>query len=187
MSDFTPIQMRSEISLVGLQDFCDFINSKFSESPIESIVEIGSYTGESAVFFAKQFPNATIYCVDPWTPGYDDTDIASNSEFEVVEKMFDERTKGYNIVKIKADSLHIDIECDIVYIDGCHQYECVKDDIKYWKKRCSKAIAGHDYYPKEIADQHPHIKGVREAVDELFSDQQIHTFADGSWLVIPIN
>lgn len=184
MNEFTPVQMRSELSLVGLQDFCDFINSKFT---VKTFVEIGSYTGESAVFFAQQFPNATIYCVDPWSPGYDNTDIASHSEFEMVEKMFDERTKGYNIVKIKAESLQTNIKCDIAYIDGCHQYQCIKDDINHWIKQCSKAIAGHDYYPKEIADQHPHIKGVREAVDELFFGKKIHTFADGSWLVIPIN
>lgn len=182
----TPIKMRSEVSQTGLIDFCDYVKQHVgNESKIRVIVEIGSYTGESAVIFAKQFPKAMIYCVDPWTEGYDDTDIASHSDFNAVEEMFDNRVKDFpNIIKVKGKSLNTGIECDVVYIDGCHQYECVKEDIKHWRQFAIRFIGGHDYYPKEIADLHPHIKGVREAVDEQLPSPyfSIQTFSDGSWI-----
>ena len=51
---------------------------------------------------------------------------------------------------------------DFVFIDACHEYQDVKDDIESWidKIKPGGVIAGHDYL-------HPDVK---QAVDEFFGD-----------------
>lgn len=53
---------------------------------------------------------------------------------------------------------------DMIYIDACHQYECVKTDILSWlpKLKTGGLIAGDDY--------NHHHPGVVRAVDEVFGD-----------------
>ena len=60
----------------GLIDLIKFI-------PLDKInmVEIGSYAGESADIFASDPKTKTIWCVDPWLPGYDENDAASSTDF----------------------------------------------------------------------------------------------------------
>jgi len=165
----------------GLIDLCNTIKQKFGD--VKTFVEVGSFMGESAVIFAEQFPNATIYCIDPWLSGYDQKDSASSFDFKDVENQFDLRTKSFNnIVKIKDFSTNVDIKCDVVYIDGLHTYQGVKADILHWMPKVSSVICGHDYYEDEaFLLQHPHIAGVKKAVDELLGVPD-KLFIEGSWL-----
>jgi hypothetical protein len=55
-----------------------------------TLVEIGSYMGESMDIFAQSNKFSKIFCVDPWTNGYDDGD-ASSFDCEYAEKHFDKR------------------------------------------------------------------------------------------------
>ena len=164
----------------GLNNFCDDVKKHIGESPI--IVELGSYMGESSVIFAKKFPNAKIYCVDSWEGGFDDKDSCSGVDYSHVESIFDQNCKEYkNIFKIKGLSTSVSINCDLVYIDACHKYECVKDDITHWSPLVSKVISGHDYcVDLEELNQHPHISGVKVAVDELLGKPDM-LFEDWSW------
>ena len=56
-----------------------------------TIVEVGSYQGESMEIFAKSGMVKKIVCIDPWKSGYDDGDIASKSDMAEVEQAFDDR------------------------------------------------------------------------------------------------
>ena len=67
----------------GLRDLCFTIDEKIGGKI--TIVEIGSFMGESAVIFAEEFPNAKIYCIDPWKSGYDDKDDANSSKKNQIE------------------------------------------------------------------------------------------------------
>src|SRR5690625_7410469 len=59
------------------------------------MVDVGSYTGESAESFAKSGSFRKIYCVDPW----------SRTPTEA-ESLFDKRTKPYpEILKLKGRSV----------------------------------------------------------------------------------
>jgi hypothetical protein len=167
--------MRPEHGKIGLIEMCQDIKSHLSTDKIV-IVEIGSYMGESAEIFAQQFPNATIYCVDPFANGYDESDIASTADYLDVEQQFDLRTKQYsNIFKIKDFSKNVFIETDVVYIDGCHKYECIIEDIQHWLPQTKSIISGHDYYENGAWI------GVKTAVNELLSIPD-KTYSDGSWL-----
>lgn len=165
----------------GLKNMCLTIDEKFGGKL--TIVEIGSFMGESAEIFAEEFPEGKIYCVDPWLAGYDEKDSASSFDFQDVEAQFDLRTKRFdNIIKIKDYSTAVDISCDVVYIDGIHTYEGVKADIIHWFPQTKKAICGHDYYTDpEILKVHPHIEGVKRAVDEILGVPDL-VFQDSSWL-----
>jgi hypothetical protein len=166
-----------------LRNFCNTLRSIVGESP--TIVELGSYMGESSLIFSEEFPNGTIYCIDSWEGGFDELDTCSKDDYNMVEEQFDLRfSLTKNIKKIKGLSTSEKIECDVVYIDACHKYECVKEDILHWLPLTNKIISGHDYYINEIFNRnHPHIAGVKIAVDELLGTPD-HLFSDGSWIKI---
>jgi len=177
--------MRDENGSLGLIHLCQDIKQYLQKEKFD-LVEIGSYAGESAVIFAEQFPNATIYCIDPWLGGYDNQDSASFADYSQVEKEFDFRTSKFsNIQKLKGYSTDFEIKYDVIYIDGRHFYEGVKEDLLHWiPLRKQKAIiSGHDYYQdKNILKIHPHIEGVRKAIDEILLSP-LKTYQDSSWMI----
>lgn len=69
---------------------------------------------------------------------------------------------------------------DLVFIDGNHDYESVKEDIQLQipKLKSGGLLAGHDYHLEE--DCSP---GVKRAVDELLKDK-ISLKNDSVWLHI---
>ena len=146
-----------------------------------TIVEVGSYAGESSDVFACMDEVAKLWCVDPWKMGYDDGDLASHSDFSKVEARFDEVAKrhGTKISKFKGvlrDFVlhHGDICPDMVYIDACHTYEACRDDIAQALRLRPCIVCGHDY-----ARNFP---GVMKAVDEVFGSDGIDRFQDTSWM-----
>ncbi len=151
----------------------------------EFIVEIGSYTGETAVMLAEEFQNALITCVDNWKGGYCVDERTTPEIMGSVEQAFDARTKSVlNILKVKGDSISIAQEVsekayDIIYIDADHSYEAVLSDIRNWQPKLSIGgiLCGHDYDPSN--------PGVMKAVDECFKGvSTIHTFEDNSWAIL---
>ena len=145
-----------------------------------TMVEIGSYQGESTEIFAQQFGQSKILAVDPFLNDYDDGDGYSYLfPMSEIEKRFDERTKPYaNITKVKKMSLDFarevkDQSLDFVYIDACHEYDAVKQDIQAWlpKVKPGGMIAGHDYLTWAE---------VRRAVEEMIGMPD-HVFQDSSW------
>jgi hypothetical protein len=167
----------------GLRKLCNDVREIIGDSP--TIVELGSYMGESSLIFAEEFPNGKIYCVDSWEGGFDNADSCSGDDYNLVENQFDLRMNLVNnITKIKGLSTSVGFECDMVYIDACHKYECVKNDIIHWLPFVTKIMSGHDYYEDiNFCNQHPHIKGVKIAIEEMlgFPDKK---YDDGSWLII---
>lgn len=181
--------LKEEMRLKGthleseLRRLCNEVREIIGDSP--TIVELGSYMGESSLIFAEEFPNGKIICVDSWEGGFDDSDSCSNVDYSDVEQQFDLRMSMVNnITKIKGLSTSVGIECDLVYIDACHKYECVKNDIIHWAPFVKKVMSGHDYYDDiNFINRHPHIKGVKVAIDEMLGNPD-KIFTDGSWFKI---
>ena len=74
--------------------------------------------------------------------------------------------------------------CPFVNFVVKKKYECVKEDIRHWLPLTGKVISGHDYYlDLNFIKVHPHIKGVRLAVDEMLGTPDT-VFNDGSWFKI---
>lgn len=167
----------AKFAKIGLQDMINYIDGNVKEM---SIVEIGSYVGDSSEIFAKNFK--TVTCIDPWVNGYDENDSASYMRpMGIVEDQFDELCKKYlNITKIKDTSLNAvkqfeDDSIDVVYIDGLHAYEGVSADIKAWlpKIKAGGYLSGHDYQFR--------FKGTIDAVNNFRKPDKI--FMDTSWII----
>ena len=163
----------------------DLVNKLGSDNL--TMVEIGSYKGESAEIFLKTGKVARIYCIDPWQMFYDPDDGAAFTDMVKVEAEFDRRhANDSRVVKVRGtvdtfvEQYKSDPEffkkIDFVYIDGLHTYEGVHHDIEMvmanFKPRV--AIAGHDYY----MDNWP---GIVKAINELLGEPDA-TFSDGSWV-----
>lgn len=145
-----------------------------------TLVEIGSYRGESAGIFLDSGKFSHIYCVDPWASCYDVNDIAGFTNMKLVEKDFDNRHgKDSRITKVKGtiETLienYPKLQPDVIYIDGCHTYDAVKNDLIISMKNLHPklAICGHDF-----SDSFP---GCKAAIIEICGTPE-KTFSDTSW------
>ena len=147
--------------------------------PHFKMVEIGSFEGISTLLFSKFVD--TVYSVDYYDYKVPETGRIPEHDqsFYEAEKLFIERTKGINnIVKIKKKSMEAlkdfpDRSLDAVYIDGEHDEESVREDIKEWRKKIKFGgyLMGHDFYL-------PYIK-------EILKEQNLHYYTvapDSSWI-----
>lgn len=172
--DIDMIQMRRPDTCKPLHDLI-----VYTSLPKITMVEVGSYAGESADTFASMPQVQEIWCVDPWSPGYDDVgDPASKSDFSEVEAAFDKVMEMHKdkIRKFKGTFREFaksrpGVRPDLVYIDGCHQYDSVKDDIAAAIASGATFICGHDHnWP-----------GVGRAVAEAFG-RPLRVLSDTSWI-----
>jgi hypothetical protein len=169
----------SKNAKIGLKQMIEYVK-KNSDFPIEKVVEIGSYVGDSSEIFAQHFNQ--VICIDPFINGYDKNDAASYQyRMRIIENQFDELCSRYsNIRKLKMKSneavnLFEDKSIAIAYIDAIHTREGVKNDIKLWLPKIKKGgfITGHDYQGK--------FPGVIKAVNELLGKPD-KIFPDTSWV-----
>jgi predicted O-methyltransferase YrrM len=168
--------MRAKPYLVdGLKDLIE--HTSISDG---KMIELGCYVGESTEIFASSGKFSSISAIDPWEGNYDNKDFASRADMSEIEKAFDERMKGFdNIKKVKlkgndAVDQFEDKSLDLVYIDACHTYKAVKNDIEKWlpKLKDSGFMAGHDI----------RMRGVRNAIHQTVGKPD-KKFSDDSWVV----
>jgi len=171
----------AKFAKIGLHDFCKYVN-KFKNTREMTILEIGSYVGDSTQIFANYFKK--VIAIDPWENGYDENDQSSYKyPMAIIEAQFDGmRTNFQHIEKIKDKAENVvskfaDNSIDIVYVDGLHSYDGVINDIKDWycKVKNGGWLAGHDYKNKH----HP---GVEKAVHEIVGLPEMR-FGDTSWIL----
>jgi predicted O-methyltransferase YrrM len=175
-------QAREGAQKQGLNNLCLSIKSYLGDKNLQ-IVEIGSYCGASGEIIAKNFPNSTLNCVDPWEKYVEEgsTYDLDRQELELkeAEGIFDKVMSQYNNVKknkmssIQYASSIEDESIDFVYIDGNHQYTSIKEDLEVWGKKIKKGgiISGHDFGWEMVA----------KALKEFFNEDPKGIFADGSW------
>ena len=172
--------MRSGHYKNGLEDLINYVNT-FSDTKEMTIIEIGSYAGESTEIFAQNFKS--VIAIDPFMNDYDPNDPAcSYMDLTNVYNTFSSTTSKYdNINHIRktsddaVDELK-DIKVDIIYIDGLHTYDQVKKDINNYKSLIKESgfISGHDH--------HPVWQGVIDAIHETIGEPD-ETFQDTSWII----
>ncbi len=130
-----------------------------------SVLEIGCWQGVSTEFWALHC--ARVVAVDPWP----DIQVRRRFQARVSHYPHVEMVEGYS-----PDILeNMKGMFDLVYIDGDHDYEPVKADIRatYELVPSWGWIGGHDYGS---------CPGVQQAVDELLGPPT-HRCSDGSWLI----
>jgi len=173
--------MRDQVQTEGLMDLI----KELGDNSNKTMVEIGSFVGESTVLFAQSFKQ--VIAIDPFLADYDPADPTSYLfEFKNVYETYLERTGDHkNIKTIKLTSTDAkdvlkDELFDFIYIDGLHTYEGVKEDIINYLPLVKKGgvIGGHDYTDNT---EHIHLEGVKKAVNEMFGAPD-KVFKDNSWI-----
>lgn len=155
---------------------------------IKTAVEIGVFEGENAKSLRSLFPDMHLYLVDPWNltddylkdggPISQQQAVMDAAFFQVLHDFFeDTKTQILRLSSFEA-SQRIEGPLDLVFIDGDHSYEGVKQDISLWlpKVRSGGIISGHDY-------DYPELPGVRKAVDEVLGED-VFTGPDFTWIKI---
>lgn len=143
--------------------------ASLSHQASTAIVEIGSWTGRTALTMLDACPRAKVYCVDHWqgTIGDDSGDIASRLSGDAVFSAFTNNVRQHlltGIIPCRGTSEQWaavwPFQADMIFIDADHSYEACRQDIRQWMPhvRPGGILAGHDYniFP-----------GVNQAVNEL--------------------
>jgi len=168
--------MRDQVSTEGLLDLI----KELGDNSDKTMIEIGSFVGESTVLFAQSFKK--VIAIDPFEADYDPQDSTSYFfDFDNVYQTYLDRITVYSNIETIVDTSNdavkelVGKEFDFIYLDGLHTYEGVKTDIQNYLPLVKKGgvIGGHDYvqgWP-----------GVISAVDELFG-QPDKVFKDNSWI-----
>jgi predicted O-methyltransferase YrrM len=171
--------MRDKESTEGLLDLI----KELGDNSAKTMIEIGSFVGESTVLFAQSFKE--VIAVDPFMEGYDDLDPTSYLfEFKNVYQTYLDRTGDHQNIKTIVSTSDDAVEklqgskYDFIYIDGLHTYEGVKTDIQNYLPlvKDGGVIGGHDY-----TNEHEHLVGVYKAVNEMFGAPD-KVFKDNSWI-----
>lgn len=116
-------------------------------------VEIGTHRGKFANQLLSQWNGQVLNCVDPWQPGYDEGDPASYGDrdqdyqqAQTVLAKYGNRCRLLRQTSADASKLFTPESIDFVYLDGCHRYESVYEDLRLWwpKVKPGGLLAGHD-------------------------------------------
>ena len=150
------------------------------------MIEIGSFLGLSAVWFAQRVEQ--VYCIDTWFEGA--TYASENNLVGTLRRwdlprdffhLFRDNVMRcgvwHKITPVKGHSRYVSGEvpvCDLVYIDGDHSYEGCKSDITWYRDKARVCICGDDYTERIETDGTGKHKafGVIEAVNEMLPDAQ---------------
>jgi hypothetical protein len=143
------------------------------------IAEIGVFRGEYAEYLLQYFDPDVLLLIDPWS----DTTICSgdhngnNVQFfngsELYNHVLEKFKDNTNVVIVKNTSQDTDIikqlSLDMIYIDGDHSYEGVKNDLALAMKWVKKGgwVCGHDYCMNFAKTSNNYDFGVKKAVDEF--------------------
>jgi len=161
---------------LGFIELLTVLSTKLDKTDY-TMIEIGSYMGESTMMFASTGLFSTIYSIDP-LDGYEEFNEMHNYSWEFVRDEFTKNTKyfdsivhlqdfSYNVIdKFENDSI------DFIYIDGSHSEENVRRDLELYLPKLKKngIIAGHDYLELVWPDLVKVVTDVVGKPDKIFSD-----------------
>jgi cephalosporin hydroxylase len=134
-------------------DVSDRLSQLIADHDVRSVIEIGSFVGKSAVFFAERVES--VICLDPFglelsPPGTmaHKRWVYEQAGWTTQYDMFLANTLPFsNIRHIKLpaqEALRQNLEADLVYVDGSHYYDDVVADIEGWRPRTRKVLCGDD-------------------------------------------
>lgn len=184
-------------------DFQDIYLEAVDSAPRgSSLIEVGSFWGQSAVFLAEAAKLAAkdlkVYCVDLFdmrpenNPPLFDPALGGgeqpihaqfhNSQFETFAHFVDstrlspDPLRIMRMASLEAASLFKDKQIHFLFLDGDHEYEYVLRELRTWGLRMAPdgIMAGHDYTSE--------FHGVIEATTEYFGKDKVEVKGK-SWIV----
>ncbi len=136
---------------------------------VHTVLEIGSCYGASACWFARQPGIERVTCIDLWY-AIPQHGIPANI-FDIFLANIEAAGVRGKIRPVVGDS-HSPIlrrfhPADLIYLDGDHTYEGVRQDIEMYGPIARKVLCGDDYDVNL-----PSVAGVIRAVDELIPQRK---------------
>ena len=164
--------------------------------------EIGVLNGEHALIILNNWAGELLYAVDPFCEPVSMRDGVEVRPYNLTEKLwrrirnramgklaaFRPRVKYLEMPSVLAAKEIEDHALDWVYLDGCHHYEGIMDDIQSWLPKIRKGgvMAGHDYSGHDPSNAKKNRIEVKIAVDQFFGDI-VKSYDSGmikSWYVL---
>ena len=157
--------------------------------------EIGTLDGWHALEIMEALPIKKLYLIDPYK-AYEDyeesvgnprkTQKALNERMRVAKKVLKKYGGKVEFIRMLSEDAAKVIKnnsLDFVYIDGNHQYEFAKKDVKLYYPKVKKGgfLAGHDYTNSQLTARENF--GVFKAVNELIKKEPIY-FHELDWWII---
>ena len=156
--------------------------------------EVGVFRGNTSEVLLSEFPELSLWMVDPWAPFEGESRFDKSRQPDFDESMdaalfWTEFAKRRRYVLRQASPEAAERFCegslDFVFIDGNHLYEHVVADIAAWwpKLRQGGLLTGHDY---AVYGDATGKWGVKRAVDEFASatDRDLTLGRDGTWMIV---
>jgi len=150
------------------------------------IAEIGIAQGRTLRTILRQYKSIKEYwAIDPW--------VVSNEQYwntfsqVSIDLMYKNACKYYpwfpalKIIKMKSLEAAVifkkaNYKFDLVFIDGCHEEWCIKEDIEAWYPLVKRGgiLCGHDYGNKDA-------KGIENAVRSYFMESNYEVIPN-TWI-----
>lgn len=119
---------------------------------MKGIVEIGAWCGRST-FALCSGCLGMVYTIDHFMGNPEHGKRAK--EENVIGKFRGNTQHFSNLLTVIGESTivakYMQFNCDMLFIDGAHEYEAVVADIEAWRWRVGTLIAGHDWGEKGVA------------------------------------
>lgn len=141
-------------------------------NPGDTVVEVGVWKGDFSQELLSQNPG-TLHLVDPWktfklgnSRWYSiDQEKMDKIYLDVVARFKDE--PRIEIHRVSSLEVKFPTPIDLVYVDGDHSYEAVKNDIEHWWPMIKTGgwLTGDDWNWKDKDD--PTRQGPKPAVNEF--------------------
>lgn len=148
----------------------------------QKMVEVGSWKGKSTAYLAVEIINSgkkiVIDAIDTWKGSPNENGIIMSDPYVRTDTLYNLFLSNMGPVihvvnpireeSVAASRLYEDNSIDIVFIDACHHYDCITEDISAWypKVKHGGILAGHDYH---------FVDTVKRAVDETFGEANIES------------
>lgn len=174
--------------------------SKSESKALQAIAEIGVHRGATSKLLLESFPKATLYMVDSWCSHGDDSRYRKSGDGiakltnEQQEWNYREAVDAVSFAGVRACVIRSSAKLaarslrdkytklGLVFLDGDHTYEGVKEDIAWWWPLVERGgiMAGHDI-------KHRRFPGVEQAVNEFMAETGLTCELMGSvwWVVKP--
>lgn len=151
------------------------------------VVEIGVFAGHLSHFLLRDCPFIHLLGVDPYVgsdgtfPGNFsrtlDADVALYKAASIMEQ-HGERGKLWPTTSEVATAEVQNGSVDAVFVDGCHLYNCVQQDLELWLPKMRRGVpvlvAGHDFSP-----QWPGV--VRAVHERRLGGEEVYLASDWMW------
>ena len=124
---------------------------------LTTAVEIGTHQGVFAASFMERF-RGTMYCVDPWSsydelyqfhPSLNVNTTDREEDLAIAVSSLEKFGNRVSFIRQTSEQALGTINwCDVVYVDGLHDYNSVSFDIRNWYEKVVSGgiMSGHDFY-----------------------------------------